>query len=453
MVHPYLRRRNGEEAADLPGSRDDPEELKDVLGKTLGVPLFQEQAMKLAIIAAHFTPPEANALRRSMATFRSRGTMGDHQHRLIAGMVRRGYTQEFAERCAKQIEGFGDYGFPESHAQAFAWLAYVSSWLKCHHPAVFTCALLNSQPMGFYAPAQLVRDAQEHEVEVRTPDINHSLWDNTLERRTDGALALRLGFRQIDGFRRDWADEMVAARVAEGRFTDLEDCARRCDVDRRALRLASDGDAMQSLNLGRRKALWSSRRVVKGTLPLFEAAGLSDQGEEADMALPIMPAGEEVAVDYQTLRLSLKGHPLQFLRGTLEQEGVMTTAAVNAARNDTWVKTAGLVLVRQRPGNGKAIFITLEDETGIANALLWERLFARYRRPVMAARLMLITGQVQRSKEDVVHLMARRIEDRSELLSQLFEDAPDYAASQHAPAPRARHPRNVRLIPKSRDFH
>ena len=449
MVHPYLRRRNKEEKADLPGSRDDPDELKDVLGKTLGVPLFQEQAMKLAIIAAHFTPAEANALRRSMATFRSRGTMGDHQHRLIEGMVRRGYAQDFSERCAKQIEGFGDYGFPESHAQAFAWLAYVSSWLKCHHPAVFTCALLNAQPMGFYAPAQLVRDAREHGVEVRPPDINYSEWDNILEPRPDGALALRLGFRQIDGFREDWAHQLIGERIMNGAFRNVDDCARRTDMDRRALHLSADGDAMGSMALSRRNALWATRRTTRGTLPLFEAAGISDQGTEPDMALPLMPAGEEVAVDYQTLRLSLKGHPLEFLRGALAQEGVMTTAAVNTALNDAWVKTAGLVLVRQRPGNGKAIFLTLEDETGIANALLWERLFARYRRPVMAARLMLVTGQVQRSKEDVVHLIARRIEDKSILLDQLFENG----LASATPLPRAHHPRNVRLIPKSRDFH
>ena len=458
MVHPYLRRRSGLEQPDYPspGPGHNPNELKELLGRTYGVPIFQEQAMKLAITAAGFTPSEANQLRRAMATFRNRGGIDKFAEKMIGGMVARGYDRAFAERCYKQIEGFGSYGFPESHALSFARLVYVSAWIKCHHPGIFACALLNSQPMGFYAPAQIVRDAQAHGVAVRPIDINHSGWDSHMEPDADGGLALRLGLRQIDGFRADWADRLVAARAA-GRFGATEDLARRADLPARALRLLADADAFGSLGMRRREALWEARRTPPGELPLFAAARARELGTEPALTLPPMPMSEEVATDYQSFRLSLKDHPMRFIRPVLAAEGVLTCAETSAAKAGAYVRTAGVVLVRQRPGKGNAIFITLEDETGITNVLLWARLFERFRRAVMASRLMLVGGAVQRSREGVVHLMASRIEDRSDLLGLLAEEAPrpplcpvDEVAR---PVAQNRHPRDVRILPGSRDFH
>ncbi|MBX9880771.1 MAG: error-prone DNA polymerase [Sphingomonas sp.] len=458
MVHPYLRRRAGLEQPDYPspGPGHNPNELKELLGRTYGVPIFQEQAMKLAITAAGFTPSEANQLRRAMATFRNRGGIDKFAEKMIGGMVARGYDRAFAERCYKQIEGFGSYGFPESHALSFARLVYVSAWIKCHHPGIFACALLNSQPMGFYAPAQIVRDAQAHGVAVRPIDINHSGWDSHMEPDADGRLALRLGLRQIDGFRADWADRLVAARAA-GRFGATEDLARRADLPARALRLLADADAFGSLGMRRREALWEARRTPPGELPLFAAARARELGTEPALTLPPMPMSEEVATDYQSFRLSLKDHPMTFIRPVLAAEGVLTCAETSAAKAGAYVRTAGVVLVRQRPGKGNAIFITLEDETGITNVLLWARLFERFRRAVMASRLMLVGGAVQRSREGVVHLMASRVEDRSDLLGLLAEEAPrpplcpvDEVAR---PVAQNRHPRDVRILPGSRDFH
>ena len=457
MVHPYLRRRNGEEKVCFPGP---PGELCDVLGKTLGVPLFQEQAMKLAIVAAHFTPAEADGLRRAMATFRRHGTIHHYQTKLIEGMVARGYERDFAERCFEQIKGFGDYGFPESHAQAFAWLAYVSSWLKCHYPAVFTAALLNSQPMGFYAPAQLVADARAHGVEVRPIDVATSHWDNGL----GGERVLCLGLRQIGGFRLDWARALVATRP----FASIEDLASRAGLPARAMQLLADADALGSLGHGRREAGWEVRRLPPRQLDLFAAMEAPELGQEPDSALPTMPLSQEVAIDYQVQRLSLRGHPLQFLRARLAREGIRSCVEVNAARDGARLACAGAVLVRQRPGTGNAIFITIEDETGVVNALMWARDLEAQRAAVMAARLMVIQGEVQRSKEGVVHLMAKRVIDRTALLDVLDEIPPDRVGT---PAPRpplsprppsspesARHaspthPRNVRILPRSRDFH
>ena len=478
MVHPYLRRRCGEEKVEFPAPSPEhgrSDELKALLGHTYGVPLFQEQAMKLAIVAAGFTPSEANQLRRSMATFRQMGGMDKFRDKMICGMVGRGYKTDFAERCYKQIEGFGSYGFPESHALSFARLVYVSAWIKCHQPAVFACALLNSQPMGFYAPAQIVRDAREHGVAVHDVDVNMSGWDNGLEpllrsrdrRKGEGvgrALALRLGFRQIDGFREDWAMRLVEARE-QGLFTSLEDLARRAGLPARALRLLADADACRSLGQDRRTALWEARRTPSNELPLFAAARVRDMqagelGQEPDAMLPAMPIAEQVAADYQMTRLSLKGHPMQFLRSVFEAEGVLSCAQTGAAKNGALVRTAGVVLVRQRPGKGNAVFITIEDETGIANILLWARLFEMQRRPVMASRLMLVEGEVQRSKEGVVHLMASRVHDRTDELSRLSDvHRPHIALSRadefvHPQHPRtSSHPRNVRILPKSRDFH
>jgi error-prone DNA polymerase len=465
MVHPYLRRRNEEEPVEFPkpAPPHPPDELHDVLGKTFGVPLFQEQAMKLAMVAADFTPEEANGLRRAMATFRNVGTIENFREKMIGGMVRRGYEQDFAERCFKQIEGFGSYGFPESHAQSFARLVYVSSWIKHYHPAVFTCGLLNSQPMGFYAPAQLVRDAREHGVEVRAVDVNASGWDNSLERKDDGSLALRLGFRQVDGFREQWASQIAEAR-ATAPFASVEELARRANLPSRALRLIADADACRSMGLERRPALWDARRVRQGVLPLFGAAEADELGHEEDAALPPTPMVEHILTDYQTTRLSLKGHPMAFLRRDFTREGVLSAAEVAAAKNGSIVRAAGVVLIRQRPGKGNAIFITLEDEGGIVNILLWARLFERQRRAVMASRLMLAEGEVQRSKEGVIHLMATRIVDRTAMLDRLGIDRrfdPDVCRAdevKHPQLPRGHaarhgHPRNARILPKSRDFH
>jgi error-prone DNA polymerase len=465
MVHPYLRRRNGEEKPVFPSPSPphDPDELRDLLGRTLGVPLFQEQAMKLAIVAAGFTPAQADGLRRAMATFRHHGSMPHYEAQMVEGMVARGYEREFATRCFSQIKGFGEYGFPESHAQAFAWLAYVSSWLKCRHPAVFTCALLNSQPMGFYAPAQLVRDAQDHGVEVRAADVNASYWDSTLEPHGDGKLALRLGLSRIDGFRKDWAFAMEHAR-AHAPFASVEDMTRRARLPSRALRLLANADAFGSLGQSRREALWETRRTPAGELPLFTFAAAPELGKEPDAGLPAMPLPEEVVADYQTTRLSLKGHPMQFLRDRLKAGGVLSCADADAAPDGRKVKVAGVVLIRQRPGKGNAVFITIEDETGIINALLWSRDLERQRRAVMAARLMLIEGEIQRSKEGVVHVMVHRAIDRTDLLDLLNTSqspapqlTPQLAHADevlHPQRPRAHsHPRDVRIVPKSRDFH
>jgi error-prone DNA polymerase len=504
MVHPYLRRRSGVEKVTLPSPAPphDPDELKSVLGRTFGVPLFQEQAMKLAIVAADFSPADANKLRRAMATFRNVGTIHHFEAKMIEGMAAKGYEREFAERCYKQIQGFGSYGFPESHAISFARLVYVSSWIKCHHPAVFAAALLNSQPMGFYAPAQIVRDAREHGVEVREPDVNYSEWDNRVEknsplplaggvgggpdmadnptpnpsRKREGDISLRIGLRQIDGFREAWAEQILAARP----FRTIEELAHKANLPARALRLLADADACRSLGLDRRQALWEVRRTPVNTLPLFEAAQAKELGQEQDARLPAMTKGEHVVADYQSVRLSLKGHPMEFLRERLREIGVLSCAELAKAKNGSQAKVAGVVLIRQRPGKGNAVFITLEDESGVANLLLWASRFEKMRRPVMAARLMLATGEVQRSVEGVTHLMTTRVEDYTFMLDEITDhDRPDipmaradevrrpiyrnedrWAARQQEPAagpqpayPRHGHPRNVRILPKSRDFH
>ncbi|MCU0883607.1 MAG: error-prone DNA polymerase [Beijerinckiaceae bacterium] len=497
MVHPYLRRRSGLEPVSFPSPSPEhgpADELHTVLGKTKGVPLFQEQAMQLAMVAAKFTDVEANQLRRAMATFRNVGTIGRFESLLVGRMVARGYARDFAQNCFEQIRGFGSYGFPESHAASFAKLVYISSWLKCHHPAVFAAALLNSQPMGFYAPAQIVRDAREHGVEVRAADINHSFWDNTLERDAAGHLALRLGLRQVDGLHEAEAVRLTALRGSG--FASIEDLASRAGLHGRPMRALADADGFRSIGLDRRAALWQVHRLPGGEpLPLFAASATRELGDEAEARLPAMALGEHVATDYQTMRLSLKAHPMALLRPHFQREGVCTAAQTAARRDGRFTKMAGLVLVRQRPGKGNALFITLEDETGITNCVLWARQFEALRRPVMAARLMLVEGRVQRSPEGVVHLMASHIIDRSDALALMWDShgtgpaltrsllAPaDEGAtlgsdgngrdSRHAiippplhlaPAPRSRqpapnprrqgHPRDVRILPKSRDFH
>jgi len=461
MVHPYLRRRKGLEKPELPrpGPGYPQDELQHVLGKTLGVPLFQEHAMKLAMVAAGFTSEQANELRRAMATFRNVGTIHRFEAQFVEGMVRRGYEREFAERCFAQIRGFGTYGFPESHAAAFAHLVYVSAWIKCYYPAVFACALLNSQPMGFYAPAQIVRDAREHGVEVRAVDVNASRWDNTLEQRADGQFALRLGFRRIDGFREAWADLLVRNR--HGFYPDLEILKRRTRLPRQALEKLADADAFRSLGLDRRLALWAVRRLPDDApLPLFAAADAPELGSEPAVELPALSPAEHVIADYQTTGLSLKAHPLSFLRERYRAIGLLACAELASRADGAWLRVAGVVLVRQRPGNGKAIFITLEDETGICNLVVWASLFEKFRREVMASRLLEAVGRLQKSDEGVIHLMVHRLVDRTIDLSVMTDpDRPVLRSASDAPrqpsarAPSPRHPRELRLLPKSRDFH
>jgi error-prone DNA polymerase len=459
MVHPYLRRRSGQEVVDYPSPAPphDPDELRNILGRTLGVPIFQEQAMKIAIEAACFSPAEANELRKAMATFRSRGTIGKLEEKMVSRMVARGYDPEFSQRCFNQIKGFGEYGFPESHAASFALLVYVSSWLKCHYPAVFACALLNSQPMGFYAPAQIVRDAREHGVEVRDVDVNFSDWDSTLEPAGTG-WALRLGLRQVDGLPHDMAERLIAAREAP--FADLEALKAATRLNVATIGRLAAADAFRSMGLDRRAALWDARALKDAPeLPLFKTE--HDEGREPPTPLPAMPLCEHVVADYQTLRLSLKAHPMAFLRASMTRQGFRPAADVATARNGQRLRLAGLVLVRQRPGSAKGVcFITLEDETGIANLVIWPAVMAAFRKVVMTARLLQVTGHIQRDPTSgVTHVVVEALADRSDALLRL--------ADQHLAVPRSRadevarpipdpargHPRNARIIPHSRDFH
>lgn len=555
MVHPYLRRRNRLEKVSYPSpspDHGDKDELYKVLHKTLGVPLFQEQAMRIAIEAAKFTSEEANGLRRSMATFRNVGTIGQYEEKLIGNMVARGYDANFARSCFDQVKGFGSYGFPESHAASFAQLVYISSWLKYHHPDAFCCGLLNSQPMGFYAPAQIVGDAIKNGIEVREIDVAHSFAQNTLEEGSGKYCAVRLGFRQIDGFHwldedeerlkadqaqrrkrsadvqesgkherigslppcggglgrgvsrtgggrglplsptlphkggespttsraalngveQDWADRIVAARNRHP-FTSLEDFARDTGLPKRALILLADADAFRSLGLDRREALWQVRRLPDDVaLPLFEAATAREQPDEQAKPLPVMPRSEQVVADYQTIRLSLKGHPMEFLREMFSRERIVACKEISHKNERRRVRCAGVVLVRQRPGSASGVvFMTLEDETGIANVVVWPKIMEQYRKEVMGARLVLVEGYIQSSPEKVTHLIAQRMIDRSHDLVGLANDA----LSRKHPAPasadlieplnddrrdhadmsaqKIRHPRKVRILPPSRDFH
>ena len=462
MVHPYLRRRQGKEKIYFPSpspEHGESNELERVLGKTLGVPLFQEQAMRIAIEAAKFTPDEANKLRRAMATFRRVGTIGLFQKKMVDGMVRRGYEADFAERCFKQIEGFGEYGFPESHAASFALLVYASAWLKFYHPAAFAAGLLNSQPMGFYAPAQIVRDASEHHVEIRTPDVNMSRWDATLEENSDTQLALRLGFRQIDGFREHWADRVITFR--NGFYPSPEMIQRRADVPRAALVLLAEADAMRSIGLDRREAGWHIRRLPDAeALPLFEHADARELEEEKVIFLPAISISEHIVADYQTLGLSIKGHPMMFLRNLYTTEGAVACSETKKLAHGKRVKIAGIVLIRQKPGSAKGVvFMTVEDETGIANLVIWPLLLEQFRKVVMGARLVWIDGIIQRSDEGIVHIVVDNIIDRSFDLLTLSDEPlpPSFARADEIkrsiPEGRARHPRNLSILPKSRDFH
>ncbi|MCE8555877.1 error-prone DNA polymerase [Ruegeria pomeroyi] len=454
MVQPYIRRRQGLEKADPFGP-----ELAAVTARTLGVPLFQEQALQIAVVGAGYTAEEADHLRRSLASFRRMGTIGAHRDKFIAGMRRKGYSQEVAERCFGQIEGFADYGFPESHAAAFAMLAYVSAWLKCHHPAVFACALLNAQPMGFYAPAQIVRDARDHQVEVRPICVNASDWDNRLERRADGALALRLGFRQIKGFREEDAGWIVAAR-GNG-YPDPQALWLRAGVTPAVLERLAEADAFADMGLGRRDALWQVRAIRgQAPLPLFNDPLDGEIIHEPQVALPSMHLGEEVVEDYVSMRLTLRAHPMELLRPAIPGLTPHDKLATVTAHR---VSVCGLVITRQRPGTASGvIFLTLEDETGVSNVVVWPKIYEQFRRIVMGGRLLRVTGTLQR-EGIVVHLIAQRIEDLSPRLADLGHPM-DSAVGQTTPQtdsaprprpqPRAMHPREQakRLFP-SRDFH
>ncbi|HTT97639.1 MAG TPA: error-prone DNA polymerase [Rhizomicrobium sp.] len=464
MVHPYMRRRAKIEEVVFPAPSPEhgpPDELEGVLGKTMGVPLFQEQAMKLAIVAAKFTPSEANGLRRAMATFRNLGTIDTFKDKFIGGMTKRGYALDFAERCFKQIEGFGSYGFPESHAASFSLLVYVSAYIKKYHPAAFACALLNSQPMGFYAPAEIVRDAIEHDVEVRPVDVNVSAWDNMLEQDGRGGLALRLGFRQVDGFQEKWANAVMQCR--NNRYGSVGDVARHAKLPKRALIILAEADCFQSLNKDRREILWDVRRLADDdALPLFASQFVEEQPEEEIAPLPTMPESEHVLADYQMLRLSLRAHLMKFLRDLFRGEGVRSCLEVTgdkiadvlpACQDGDSVACAGIVLTRQMPGDAGVVFITLSDETGITNVVVWPRLVEPFRREIMGARLLLVEGKVQRSVDGVIHLVAERIFDRTEELDRLSEDHHDAPSFRSQGAARHHHPRNVRVVPKSRDFH
>ena len=570
MVHPYLRRRKGLETVTYPSPAPEhgpPDELERILSRTLGVPLFQEQAMQISIDAAKFTPDEANGLRRAMATFRKMGTIRNYEEKMVGRMVARGYDPAFAQRCFDQVKGFGEYGFPESHAASFALLVYVSSWLKCHHPDVFCAALLNSQPMGFYAPAQIVRDAREHGVDVRPVDVNYSDWDSVVEdcsmpfprvplgafapspvglwserqlnseceaaalnpihresgdsreagdqthqsteqnesrispsspatllsgergaqsdiqvtQQPDRAvhkpterdaktkaeqkkiLPIRLGFRQVTGLREDEMLALIAAR-GEG-YDSVEDIRRRSGISRRAVEMLAAADAFGSIDKSRREALWDVRGEASDkSLPLFAAANAREQGGEAKVDLPDMPESEQVVQDYQTLRLSLKAHPMKFLRERYAGERILSTREAVRALEGRSIDVAGVVLVRQKPGSASGVvFMTIEDETGVANVVIWPKIVERDRAIVMGARIIQVKGYIQRA-DNVTHLVARRLIDRTNdlsLLSEDFQNDPLKGAIANAdevqrPIPEQRqrtHPRNVQIMPRSRDFH
>ncbi|MFD2238232.1 error-prone DNA polymerase [Aureimonas populi] len=455
MVHPYLKRRMGLEDVSYPSDA-----LKAVLERTKGVPLFQEQAMQIAIVAAGFTPSEADRLRRAMATFKRTGEVGNFKTKMVEGMVANGYERDFAERCFSQIEGFGEYGFPESHAASFALLVYASCWLKCHYPDVFAASILNAQPMGFYAPAQLVRDAREHGVEVRPVCVNRSRWDQTLEpapfepsrihpRHADmaGAIwtkhAVRLGFRQVKGLAEAEMQRLAWICETSLPFDSVRDLWLRTGLSRRTVERLADADAFACLGLSRREALWAARALDEAgaaeRLPLFDLSAHKDLQREEEAALPPMPMGEEVVNDYRFLSLSLRAHPLSFLRAELRARSVLPCAALGEMEPGRRVCVAGIVLIRQRPGSARGIiFITVEDETGIANLIVKPPVFERFRPQVLGARLMRVKGRLQADR-GVVHVVADTIEDLTPLLSRIAEGGLDGARTlqptDHVKAP------------------
>ncbi|HMO27967.1 error-prone DNA polymerase [Enterovirga sp.] len=449
MVHPYLRRREGKEKVSYPKP-----ELAAVLGKTFGVPLFQEQAMRVAIECAGFTPGEADQLRRAMATFKQTGTISAFGQKLICGMVANGYEEGFARQIFRQLEGFGSYGFPESHAASFALIAYASSWMKCRHPDVFCCALLNAQPMGFYAPAQIVRDAAAHGVEIRPPCINASRWDCTLEPAGEGPLAVRLGLRMVQGLGNAEAARLVSCR-ADQPYASVDDLWRRAAISSVALVALAGADAFRpSLGLARREALWAIKALRDEPLPLFAAAAAREAGPLAEQPEPParlrpMTEGGEVVEDYARLGLTLRRHPLSFLRPDLARRRILTCAEAVASRDRRRVEVAGLVLVRQRPGSAKGVmFVTIEDETAIANLVVWQDVFERFRRIVIGAGMIGVRGRVQREGE-VVHIIARSLTDLSAELASVGErEARRPGEAHHSADP----PGPAMKLPKTRDF-
>ncbi len=409
MVHPYLKRRNGEEKVSYPSK-----ELEDILSRTLGVPLFQEQAMKLAIVAAGFTPTEADLLRRSMATFKVKGMVTHLEEKLISGMLGNGYTLEYAQKVFRQLEGFGSYGFPESHAASFALLVYVSSWLKCHYPEVFACGLLNSLPMGFYQPAQIVIDASKHGVEVRPIDINFSAWDNSLEEKSGKYFALRLGFRQISGFRIADAETLIAARTRS--FTHINQLSA-AGLSNAALEQLADADAFRSVGLDRRQALWEVAARDK-PIGMYKGQNIEDE-KEKNIQLPLMQMGEHVLQDYSSIGLSLKAHPISFMREKLRLLRAITHAALAKEKNGNLVKIAGLVLVRQRPETAKGVwFITLEDETEIANLVIFANVYEQYKKEIIRARVLMVEGKAQ-IEGKVIHVIVQKCYDVTSMLNLL----------------------------------
>lgn len=398
MVHPYLRRRNGEEPVEYPSP-----ELKEILGRTLGVPLFQEQAMKIAIVAAGFTPAEADELRRSMATFKAKGVVAAFEHKLISGMKNNGYTEDYARRVFRQLEGFGSYGFPESHAASFALLVYVSSWLKCYYPEVFACALLNSMPMGFYQPAQIISDARNHGVVVKPVDVNHSYWDNTIEEKR----SIRLGFRQVKSLREDDIVILINSRVKP--YSSVHDL-RKAGVAEAALERLADADAFRSMGLDRRQALWEVSTQER-PMPV-----VPDKQAEEKVSLPQMSLQEHVLQDYASVSLSLKAHPVSFAREQLDRFGIVPASKLADLKDGMPVKTAGIVLVRQRPGTASGIcFITIEDETGTANLVVFKHLFDKYRKEILQSTLLMVEGKLQREGE-VIHVIVQRCQNFNRLL-------------------------------------
>ncbi|MFA6157060.1 error-prone DNA polymerase [Mesorhizobium sp.] len=465
MVHPYLRRRQGKEKPEYPKP-----ELEEILGKTLGVPLFQEQAMKIAIVAGGFKPGKADELRRAMATFKRTGTIGNYRQQMIDGMTQRGYTTDFAERCFKQIEGFGEYGFPESHAASFALLVYASCWFKTFYPDVFCAAILNSQPMGFYQPAQLVRDARDHGIDIRDVDINYSVWDCTLEEAPfdparilsrhaemrgviETSHALRLGFRQIKGLSKERMAAFVDRRG--GGYESVRDVWLRSGLDADEIEKLAQADAFRSLGLDRREALWAvralDRRSAAEKLPLFDQPSIRLRELEPETTLPRMPLGEHVIHDYRSLGLSLKAHPVAFLRERLDRAGVTPNANLPSVPDGRRVSVAGLVLVRQRPGKGNAIFLTLEDDKAVANVIFWQRTFERFRPIVMGARFVKVTGKLQ-SESGVIHIVAEKIEDLTPWLTVLLEKSGSAGAPEARRASEKGRDRSSQAAPGRQDL-
>jgi len=466
MVHPYLRRRDGIDKEHYPSpdpAHGPKNELEDVLKRTLGVPLFQEQAMQIAITAAKFTPDEADGLRRAMATFRHTGNVHLFRDKFINGMTARGYDRAFAENCFGQIEGFGEYGFPESHAASFALLVYASAWIKRRYPDVFCAATLNSQPMGFYQPAQLVRDARQHDVDIRAADVNFSDWDCMLEPSVDGSHAVRLGFRLIHGLNEDELKKLIAAR-GNG-FSSIERLAAIAGISRFTIERLAEADAFRSLGLDRRAALWAARRLdaigarpprrpdsaaAEDVLPLLTPHLSDELFPEPAVALPVMPLCEHVVEDYVATGLSLKEHPVLFFRERLTALGAMRNAQLRGddVKQNAMVTVAGLVLVRQRPGTAKGvIFMTLEDETDIANIIVWPKAFEKNRRTVMTARFLAVRGRLQRAGL-VIHVVAESFVDLSAELPWLRDGdlfSPTFSGRHH--------PQDAALPLKSRDFH